>query len=136
MCYDSKRDALWLASFHEYQEPSGHIWRCDLATGKVTEFTPANAETIGVAKGFNGEIRESVYVPTLDLVLFNNFVDGGEVAYDPAQNRWTTLAITKTDKRHGGVSDTLTWDPKRELVWNLNSYKSIFVLKLTPDCVK
>ncbi len=130
MCYDSKRDAVWLASFKEYQKPSGQIWRCDLETGKVTEFTPANAETIGKAKGFNGEIRESVYVPTLDLVLFNNFVDGGEVAYDPKTNRWIALPIKKTDKRHGGVSDTLTWDPKRQLVWNLNSYKAIFVLKL------
>jgi hypothetical protein len=135
MCYDAKRDALWLASFLSYQKASGNLWRCDLKTGQVQAMNPANAASIGLAKGFNSEIRESVYVPTADLVLFNNFVAGQEVAYDPVKNRWVTLNIRKNLERLGTVSDTLVWDPKRALVWNLNSYKAIYVLRIEPKAL-
>ncbi len=132
LCYDSKRDALWMTSFHEYQKPSGLIWRCDLKTGAIEKLSPANADTIPFAKGFKSEIRESVYVPTADLVLFNNFVAGRQCAYDPTRNRWVTLAITGKLERLGSVSDTLTWDPRRNLIWNLNAYQAVYVLKIDP----
>ncbi len=131
-CYDAKRDALWIATFLDYQKASGNIWRCDLKTGAVAEMKPVNARTLGVAKGFHSEIRESIYIPTADLVLFNNFTGGKQIAYDPAKNRWITLGIAPNLERLGTVSDTLTWDAKRQLVWNLNAYKAIYVLKLDP----
>ncbi|MGQ9662230.1 MAG: hypothetical protein ACUVWX_07840, partial [Kiritimatiellia bacterium] len=132
LCYDAKRDVLWMATFLGYQKPSGNIWKCDLKTGQIKAMHPANAETIGKAPGFNREIRESVYIPTVDLVLFNNFVNGKEVAYDPESNRWVLLNIDQRLKKLGTVSDTLTWDPKRQLVWNLNSYQDIYVLRIDP----
>jgi hypothetical protein len=132
ICYDSQRDALWMATFSGYQKASGDIWRYDLKSGQVQAMSPANAETIGKAKGFNSEIRESVYVPAADIVLFNNFVNGKEVAYDPAKNRWVVLNIERKLERQGSVSDTLVWDSKRGLVWNLNSYKAVYVLKVDP----
>lgn len=131
-CYDSKRDSLWMTSFDGYQKPNGNIWRCDLKTGAVTAMNPANAKTLGVARGFHSEIRESVYLPNADLVLFNNFTGGRQIAYDPAGNRWVTLNIAKNLERLGTVSDTLTWDARRGLVWNLNAYKAIYVLKPDP----
>jgi hypothetical protein len=124
---------FWMASFLGYQKASGNTWRCDLKTGRVEAMHPANAETIGTAKGFNAEIRESAHVPAADLVLFNNFVAGQEVAYDPVRNRWVRLKIRGGLERLGSVSDTLVWDPKRELAWNLNAYKAICVLKLDPQ---
>jgi hypothetical protein len=132
LCYDAKRDALWMASFTGYQKPSGNIWRLDLKTATVTAMNPSNAATLGTAKGFHSEIRESVWLPPADLVLFNNFTGGRQIAYDPDRNRWVTLGITKNHERLGTVSDTLTWDAKRGLVWNLNSYKAIFVLRPDP----
>jgi hypothetical protein len=132
ICYDSKRDVLWLASFLGYQRASGNIWRYDMKTGDVTSMSPANSETIGKAKGFNREIRESVYLPPADVVLYSNFVAGGEVAYDPQKNRWATLNIPKKLDRQGTVSDTLVYDAKRGIVWDLNAYKSIYVLKVDP----
>ncbi len=132
MCYDSKRDALWIATFREYQKASGNIWRCDLQTGAVAAMNPVNAKTLGVAQGFHSDIRESVYIPPADLVLFSNFTGGRQIAYDPNGNRWVTLGIAQNLERLGTVSDTLTWDAKRGLVWNLNSYKAIYVLKLDP----
>jgi hypothetical protein len=121
LCYDSKRDVFWMTTFLGYQKPSGNIWRLDMTSGQVQPMHPANAESIGKAKGFNSEIRESVYVPSVELVLYNNFVVGQEVAYDPNKNRWIVLAnVKKILDRQGSVSDTLNWDPKRGLIWNLN----------------
>jgi hypothetical protein len=131
-CYDARRDALWMTTFLDYQKPSGNIWRYDLKTGAVAAMNPANAETIGKAKGFNSEIRESVHVPSADLVLYNNLVQGKQVAYDCAKNRWVVTNIKCGLERQGSVSDTLTWDARRGLVWNLSAYKRIYVLRLDP----
>jgi len=132
ICYDSKRDALWLTTFLGYQKASGNIWRYDMKTGAVEAMNPANTEAIGKAKGFNSEIRESVYVPKADIVLYSNFVKGREVAYDPEKNRWAVLNIAQKLERQGTVSDTLVYDPKRELVWDLNAYKLLYVLRIDP----
>lgn len=134
-CYDSRRDALWLTSFTGYQKPSGNIWRYDLKTGIAGALNPVNAETLGKAKGFNSEIRESVYVPGLDLVLYNNLVQGRQVAYDCARNRWVVTSFKAGLERQGSVSDTLTYDARRGLVWNLNAYKKIYVLRVDAPTV-
>lgn len=137
MCYDAKRDVLWIATFADWQKPSGNIWRLDVKTGEFKTMNPANTETIGKAKGMNGSIRESVHVPTVDLVLYNNFVNNKNVAYDPSKNCWVVLANVASFERHqGGVNDTLNWDPRRELVWDLNIQKDIYVLKLDPKALK
>jgi hypothetical protein len=133
MCYDAKRDVLWIATFAGYQKPSGNIWRCDIKTGVFQAMNPANAETIGKARGFSSEIRESVYVPTADIVLYNQFVKGQEVAYDIEKNRWVVLVnVNPKLERQGGVSDTLNYDARRDLIWNLNSFKDIYVIRLDP----
>ena len=131
LCYDAKRDVLWMATFVSYQKASGNLWRCDVKTGRIQAMNPAHADSIGKAKGFNSEIRESVYVPTIDLVLFNNFVRGKEVAYDPNQNRWVVLAnVNAKFERLGSVSDTLNYDARRDLIWKLSADKDIYVLRL------
>jgi hypothetical protein len=135
LAYDSKRDVLWMATFAGYQKASGNLWRYDMKTGAVGAVDPANAETVGKAKGFNSEIRESVYLPTADLVLYSNFVNTRQVAYDPGGNRWVVLNIERRLERQGTVSDTLVWDPKRGLVWNLNAYKLMYVLKIAPKAL-
>jgi len=133
ICYDSKREALWLTTFAGYQKATGNIWRYDMKSGAVEALGPANAESLGKAKGFNSEIRESVYIPKADVVLYSNFVGGREVAYDPGKNRWVLLNIARKLERQGTVSDTLVYDPKRELVWDLNAYKLMYVLRIVPE---
>ena len=128
--YDSKRNALWLATFANYQKPSGNIWRYDMQTGAVEALNPANADAIARARGFNDTIRESVYLPTADLVMFNNFVQKKQAAYDPAQNRWVVLNIAPRLERQGSVSDTLVYDAKRGCVWNLNAYGLLYVIRI------
>jgi hypothetical protein len=121
-----------MTTFINYQKPSGNIWRYDMKSGVCEALNPANADSIAKAKGFNSEIRESVYIPTADIVLYNNLVQGHEVAYDCAKNRWVTTNIVSKLERQGSVSDTLNYDAKRGLVWNLNAYKKIYVLKINP----
>ncbi|MCW8133379.1 MAG: hypothetical protein KIS92_23755 [Planctomycetota bacterium] len=128
--YDSKRDVLWLTTFLGYQKPSGNIWMYDMKSGEAKAMDPANAESIGKAKGFNNTIRESVYLPEADIVLYNNVINGKNVAYDCAKNRWVLTNIQGKYERQGGHSDTLRYDAKRGIVWNLNAYKSIIALKI------
>jgi hypothetical protein len=139
ICYDSKREALWMASFLGYQKPSGNIWRYDMKSTQVQAMNPANADSIGKAKGFSGEMRETAWLPKADLVLFNNFVNNRQAAYDPDKNRWVLLNITRdADSKGsglGGVSLGMRYDAKRDLVWGLSSYKNIFVLKVDPQAL-
>ena len=131
LAYDAKRDCIWFASHDDYQKPSGQMWQYDMKTGLVKAMDPGGKSALVGNKGFM-EIRETVWLPKLDLVLFNNFVTGGEVAYDPTRNRWVRLDIARNQERLGTVSDTLMYDPKRDLVWNWNAYKLMYVLKLDP----
>lgn len=129
LTYDGKRDCVWFFSHTDYQKPSGQVWQYDLKTGIVKATDPAGRAPFAARKGLT-EIRECAYLPTADLVLLNNFSNGKEVAYDPAANRWVLLPIRQNQERLGSVSDTLVYDSRRDLVWNLNSYKAIYVLKL------
>ncbi len=129
LTYDRKRDCVWIFSHRDYQRPEGQVWQYDMKSGVVKQMDPAGRASFDAPKGLK-EIRESVYVPTADLVLLNNFIGDTEVAYDPVANRWLLLHVARSQERLGTVSDTLIYDTKRDLVWNLNAYKLVYVLKL------
>ena len=81
-------------------------------------------------------MNNSNHTRILDSIL-SNFVNNKEVAYDPEKNRWVALSnVTKKLERQGSVCDTLSWDPKRELVWNLNAYKDIYVIQFDPKTLE
>jgi len=124
--YDSKRDCLWLMAAAGYAKMNGQLWRYDMKTAEVKPMSPAGMKTIGVAI----RPRESVYLPRLDLVLYNGFYKGRQVAYDPAKNRWVTLDVKRAFKDLGGVSIGLMYDPKRGLVWAMSSAQRMYVLRI------
>ena len=136
MRYDPKRDAVWILSGDPSggAKPNGLIWRYDLKTGNIEQLNPAAAAAIGAAmKGW----REAVYLPKQDLLLFNNFAgpNARQVAYDPAKNRWVTLAISRgkyNPQALGGVGSGYVYDSKRDLVWAIGEYNENFVLKPDP----
>jgi hypothetical protein len=131
LCYDSKRDCLWMASKDGYGSRNIRIWRCNVKSGAIEPMTPANGETIG--RSIQGSVRESVYVPTLDAVFFNNIINGKELAYDPEKNRWMLLGTTAGKEIElGTVGDTLNYDVRRDVVWNLGHFKKISVIRLDP----
>ncbi len=61
---------------------------------------------------------------------------GADQGWDPAKHLRVLANVNQKLERQGGVSDTLNWDPKRELVWNLNSYKDIYVIKFDPKTLE
>lgn len=73
-----------------YTTANGQIWRYDMTIGEVTALNPKNQQTIGTS--MRG-IREAVYIPKLDLVLVNNFLDNQQIAYDPENNSFVLLDI-------------------------------------------
>jgi hypothetical protein len=129
IAYDSKRDCLWLMAADGYQKMNGQVWRYDMKDGAVKPMDPAHMKTLGVKV----RPRESVYLPRPDLVLYNAFAGGRQVAYDPAKNRWVVLNVKKTQKDLGGVSIGLMVDPKRGLVWAMSSAQRMFVLRIDPE---
>ena len=132
ICYDAKRDCLWLMAADGYSKPNGQLWRYDMKSGEVKTMSPAGMKTIGVKI----RPRESVYLPMLDLVLYNGFYQDRQIAYDPAKNRWVTLNVKKAFKDLGGVSIGLMFDPRRDLVWAMSSAQRMYVLKIDPKSLE
>jgi hypothetical protein len=142
LCYDPKRDVIWMGSLAGYQKPSGKIWRYDMKTGVADELTPGNAESVGKNKKTFGSLREIVYLSTMDLLLFNNIHQGKQVAYDPEKNSWVLLGIGRDSKggkalgQVGGVDIGLMYDAKRDLVWAQGSGRQMFVVRIDPKTLK
>lgn len=142
LCYDSKRNVVWMGSLAGYQKVSGKIWRYDMETGTAEELVPKNIDSIGRIKNAFRTIREIVYLPKMDLLLFNNFLGGKQVAYDPEQNSWVLLEVArdpkgaKVLKALGGVSIGLMYDARRDLVWAQSSSRNMMVIKIDSKTVK
>jgi hypothetical protein len=87
MCYDSKRDCLWLA-------PGAELFRYDFATGAITKVETKPPKALGKFALW----REQVHVPDADLILLMRlFPDANgqlrNVAYDPAANKWLFIEL-------------------------------------------
>jgi RNA polymerase sigma factor (sigma-70 family) len=100
MCYDSKRDCLWLA-------PEGRFLRYDIKTGVLTKLPPRGKWALW---------REQVYLPESDLILLMRLFkapDGKSknIAYDPETGKWhwLELAFVKQGKRLE-KSPAFSWD--------------------------
>ena len=124
--YDAKRNVIWLLANDGYQKPNGKIWSYDLASGVVKAYVPSNATTLGIPA--LKEPRESVYLPQLDVILYNIFVNGNQFAFDPQNKRWLLLPIAKVATL-GSTQAGLTYDKRRNLVWAMAEDNRIFVLR-------
>ncbi len=132
LVWDSKRDALYLMAI---RSEKGHIWRYDVKSGEARTLDPKGKKSFG-DRWKNG-LRDAVYLPKLDLVLFNNFIGGQQVAYDPTKNRWVLLNIAPAGKRIGHQSNAnLAYDSRRGLVWALCGAGEIRVLRIDPKALK
>jgi len=132
MCYDSKRDCLWIA-------PGNRILRYDLGTGK--------AQTLRVtppkALGRRALYAEQVYLPDGDLILLMRIFSGpdgklGNVAWSPEDEKYYWTGIKYVDngktvafkKNPFGFSDALKYDPKLKLVLlNNSSNRKVWALR-------
>jgi hypothetical protein len=139
ICFDSRRKMVWLFAADGYGKPSGRVWRYDPETGAVEEIEAANRDSVG--KRFR--LRESAYVPELDLVVHNGFLGERQVAWSPEKSSWVLLETgfdpakaKDLKKRLGGVSIGLMYDARRSLLWAMGGGRRMFVLRLDPGTLE
>ena len=146
MCYDSKRDRLLFVTTARGKPFDGQVHSLDMTTLAARKLDPADA------KGVTGFLRETCYDSANDLLVIGGTLppdaDGlrRTPVYDCANNRWLALkiggAVNPNDprKRGGGrnVSLGLMYDAKRGLVWAVDTYSRVYVLRIdleTADAV-
>lgn len=117
LCYDSKRDCLWLANDKE-------IVRYDFETGKATQLEVNKPAALGKFMLWS----EQVYLPESDLILLMRLFDRGgrlaNVAWSPAEGKYYWLELpfveqgkpVRFDESPFGWSDALRFDPQLKLV--------------------
>lgn len=132
LVWDSKRDVLYCMATTNYKTANGQIWRYDMATGEVTALNPGKQQTIGTS--MHG-IRETVYIPKLDLVLFNNFLDDHQIAYDPESNSFVLLNIAPSGRMGNQANSNLIYDSQRDLLWGLCGGNEVRVLRIDPTAL-
>jgi hypothetical protein len=131
----------------------GEVYRYDFGTGVVEPLKPKNPEAVEV--GEHVRPRETCYVPPLDMVVLGiGFLNGKQVAYDVAGNRWVRLGIPKaslqaergadgkwsfasrsskeTESLVGSITFSPVWDARRGVLWAPSCYRRMFVLKPEP----
>ncbi|MDD4888624.1 MAG: kelch repeat-containing protein [Phycisphaerae bacterium] len=133
MRYDSKRDAVWIATGKD-------IYRYDFATSKGEKIAVALPKCVGNFP-FGAE---AAYLPDADLILSMRIYpkpDGklANIAYDPAANKflWVDLKFVGPDGKDPGFKgnpfgwdDALTYDPELKLaVLNSSNRQEVYVLR-------
>jgi len=118
MCYDAKRDCLWLA-------PGKTLCRYDIKSGTVTRVTSDVPKVLGTFALW----REQVYVPEADLILLMRLFKAPDgkvknIAYDPAANTWYWIDLPFVaggkprtfEKNPFSWTGALFYDAKRNVV--------------------
>jgi hypothetical protein len=125
LVYDSKRDRLLLARSAHWKKPdyNGQLHAVDLKEYGVSTLSPKGAEN-----AFGAFIREGVYHAGADLFIWGRRGSGGIIAYDPTGNRWAK--VETTGKAPFGYSTGHVYDPKRQLLWVVDSRANIWCLRL------
>jgi len=138
VCYDSKRDCLWLAD-------DKSVVRYDFATGTSAKVAVKKPKAVG------GWMLwcEQVYLPDADLILIMRLFkkpDGkaSNIAWSPADRKyyWVDLPYVIGGKpanlgRGFSWHDALRYDPELKLVLlNNSSGRRVWVLKFDPKTAK
>lgn len=132
--YDSKRDRVLL--FHFGIQDKHKVWAVDLKTKQVTVLEPKGAAAFPADVSLG---REATYLTDDDLVIVctrKGKDDQATLVYDCAANAWLELAgaFTKDDKGRAvpayGVSTGIEWDPKRRLLWLVQTRGEVYVMRI------
>lgn len=135
--YDSRRDRLLVARkpYGDRARFDGVLHAVDLKTLAVNKLQPKGREA-ATAISYLCQIRYDV---ESDLFLVGATLPAGAdgrrrtPAYDPAGDRWVSLAVGGTDpsgKAGRNVSLGLMYDAKRRLFWAVDARSQVFALRL------
>lgn len=136
LTWDAKRERLLFVTKPYGKAPfDGEVWSVDWKTRGVSALNPKGRA--GVAQlPYLCQLR---YHPEQDIVLAAAWLDPAPdkprrmAAYDPAGNRWVSLAIGGDDpfgKSGRNVSLGMVYDAKRKLIWAVDTKSQVFVLRL------
>jgi hypothetical protein len=132
MCYDSKRDCLWLGG------NAASISKYDMKTGKLARFTGC-PKVLKDAKGRGPTIREMTHIADQDLVLFMpvKSKDGKPANYcfDPEDGKWYWLEMPYRAVTREGVRDVVPVPPGINSYWfdgglNYDAAEKVAILSL------
>lgn len=131
MTYDSKRDRT--LAFHFGLKEKYKIWATDLKVKTVTVLEPKGAGNFPADASFG---REATYLPDDDLVIVPTRCKPEQktLIYDCAANAWLEMAnpceTIKSGQAPGyGVSSGVEWDPKRKLLWLVQTDGSVYAMR-------
>ncbi len=134
ICYDSKRDALWLG-----QDGSPMV-EYAMKGGATTAATPG--------RPLNICMRETVYVPEIDMLLNAGRVHGpagqvGNLAYDIEKNKWIGIEMPcvdekerLNDKPYSSISLSLHYDAELKLAVFLHNMQEVLVARFDQGALK
>ncbi len=134
MCYDSKRDCLWLSS------GGAPMMRYDVKSGALTVLKNKGAVVF---------MRETVYVPEIDMLLnmmrWKNGKMAGNLAFDIEAGKWVGLDLPFEGKnqyissrQYWAVTDSrsLHYDPTYKVALFFYTWKEVGALRLEKTGLK
>jgi hypothetical protein len=135
MCYDSKRDSIWLAHF-------GSPMLCyDMKTGNLTQDS-------NTGKPANIYMRGTAYIPEIDMLLNVGRVtsaDGqvGNLAYDIQNKKWVGIQFPCSDglprvndKPYSEINLSLYYDEKLKLLIFHSNEMEVLVARINKTSLK
>ncbi|HOX04900.1 MAG TPA: sigma-70 family RNA polymerase sigma factor [Planctomycetota bacterium] len=133
MVWDTKRARLLLFSSAD-KEHGGDVMACDPKTGEVKWLEAAGREKARV------NAREATYLADCDMVMLGGQAtgEGGKLlslVYDCEKNAWLGAELAGANPIGKGAFNVdlgLMYDPNRKLVWAVNCYNQVHVLRFDP----
>lgn len=135
MCYDSKRDCLWIAHF------GSSMLRYDMKTGDITQDSATGQPE-------NIYMRGTAYIPELDMLLNVGRVAGpdgkiGNLAYDIQNKKWVGIQFPCSDglprtneKPYSEINLSIYYDPKLKMAIFHSNQMEILVSRIDKASLK
>ncbi|MCG3179399.1 MAG: hypothetical protein BIFFINMI_01734 [Phycisphaerae bacterium] len=139
MTYDSKRDRVLI--FHFGIKDKSRVWAVDLASREVAVLTPKGSDRFPDDASVG---REATYVPSADVVIVCSSGKPAQhtLIYDCAADAWGELpgafatdAKGRTEPGYG-VSTGVEYDPKRDLLWLVQTNGAVFAMRFDKTAVR
>ncbi len=125
VAYDSKRDRLL---FFVRDKTACKMAAYTFATGEVSAVAATGNDQGGGSDKATTNFREAVYLPKDDLIM----IGATGLIYDCGKNAWFKTALasdTPPITKEGSYNIGVMYDPRRSLVWAVNTNSQVFVLR-------
>jgi hypothetical protein len=131
VAYDSKREQL---VFFVRDKTACKMAAYSFATGEVGAVSATGSDQVcaGIKEP---NFREAVYLPNDDLVM----IGATGLIYDCAKNAWYRTALDSDAPpitKEGSYNIGVVYDPRRDLVWGVNTHSQVFVLRFDARTAK